>query len=110
MESKEAQKGFRKLIFGIVGYLFIVFLTNLFPYNPDNGLLSVGLTLIIMAIFVNNILGVKNGVKSIRLKEKSRWMKYIGLFGNIISGLSIGILLFFNTLEVIGYLERVLKG
>lgn len=105
MESKEAQKGFRKLLYGIIGYMIIGLLTNIFPYNPDNGVLTIGLTFIMMAIFVNNILGIKSGVKSIRSKEKSIWMKYIGLLGNIISTLAVGILLFFSSLEVMAYLK-----
>lgn len=105
MESIEAKKGFKKFIFGIIGYLIIVLIANLFPDSPDNGGLIIGLALVLIAIFANNLLGIINGVKSIILKENAKWIKYLGLLGNIISLLLIGILLFFNSLEVIGYLN-----
>ncbi len=106
MESKEAKKGFKRFIIGILGYLMIALLANtILTYDSDNGFLIIGLELVLLAIFVNHVLGVLNGIRSITLKEKANWIKYSGLLGNIIAILAVGILLFFNSLEVMGYLN-----
>lgn len=105
MESIEAKKGCKKLFVAIIGYLIMVLITNLFSYNQESGLLIIGIELVLIVIFVSNILGIINGIRSISFKENSIGMKYLGLLGNIISVLAVAILLFFNTLEVAGYLN-----
>ena len=61
--------------------MVIVFLTHLFPDSSDNGVLLIGLELIIVVTFVTNIRGVINGVKSIISKEDYIWMKYEDYLG-----------------------------
>lgn len=89
--SPYAKKSFRNFVITFI-LLFIQMLSLTFIVNMS---ISVVLLIPIIACFVLSILGLIYGIKSVRLKESSRWLKYIGLVGNLMLTSTLFTMLFY---------------
>lgn len=81
VNSPYARKSFRNFVIA-----FLLLAIQLFSVTIliNGGIVGVLIILIpILACFILAILGLIYGIKSTRKKESSRWLKYIGLVGNM---------------------------
>ena len=79
--SPYAKKSFRN--FGIAFLLLLIQFVSL-TVLANGGMATIAIGLIpIAACCILAILGLVYGIKSVRAKENSRWLKYIGLVGNL---------------------------
>jgi len=83
-DSPFAKKSFRQFSWSIVIYVFFIGMIQAFINMTLSITSSVILLLILISGIVFNISGLRNGLKSIRLKEPSNGKKYIGTIGNLL--------------------------
>ena len=79
-----AKKSF--LQFCIVAFIYLLFFSNFQMFAMiSTSTISFGIIiLVLIGTIVLPVLGMLNGLKSIRREENSTWRKYIGVFGNIL--------------------------
>ena len=81
---KYAKKSF--LQFCGAAFIYLLFLANASVIVTIVGSLIIPVVILLMLVgaMVLSILGMLNGLKSIRSGENSTWRKYIGAFGNVL--------------------------
>ncbi len=94
VRSPYARKSFRNFVITFI-LLFIQMLSLMVLIGGVVS--SIWIPMIaIFACFVLSVLGLIYGVKSVRKKESSKWLKYVGLVGNLIlSSTLLTMLLYF---------------
>lgn len=89
MDYPYAKKAFRNFVIAFVLLFLEMFLLMVLINGSIGSVISIILLLPIIGSVIISVLGFIQGVKSVRLKESSKWMKYIGLVGNLILSTSI---------------------